>query len=35
MGETAMLVPIILFVVLVVMATWMGGAAIDSVPKGR
>lgn len=35
MGETAMIVPIILFLGLIVLATWMGGVAIGSVPRGR
>lgn len=35
MGETAMIVPIIIFVLLAVFATILGGIAIDSVPKDR
>ena len=35
MGETAMLVPIILFLGIVVGTTILGGIAINSVPKDR
>ncbi len=35
MGETAILIPIFLFLGIVIWTTIAGGIAINSVPKGR